>query len=150
MEHMAELVLLDLSSSRPSPLDYSPKTHLPKCSSSADSSPFHYRYVVVMHKGSLHTPIDVEGTGHCSKFVKEEYIYIYRPPIYIYLLNRRMRRPTSSLSMPSTTYCVNNVITFKRGRRVLGGAARTADLLWNMSAWSLSVVPVRLSCALLD
>ena len=25
------------------------------------------------------------------------------------------------------------VITFKRGRRVLGGAARTADLLWNVS-----------------
>ena len=43
-----------------------------------------------------------------------------------------------------------NVLKFKRGRRVLGGAARTADLLWNMSAWSLSVVPVRLSCALLD
>ena len=47
-------------------------------------------------------------------------------------------------------YCWYYVITFKRGRRVLDGAARTADLLWNMSAWSLSVVPVRLSCALLD
>ena len=50
----------------------------------------------------------------------------------------------------SITDIYTNVIIFKRGRRVLGGAARTADLLWNMSAWSLSVVPVRLSCALLD
>ena len=43
---------------------------------------------------------------------------------------------------------MRGVITFKRGRRVLGGAARTADLLWNMSAWSLSVVPVRGSVVL--
>ena len=57
---------------------------------------------------------------------------------------------THQLMACASLQCLLFVITFKRGRRVLGGAARTADLLGNMSAWSLSVVPVRLSCALLD